>query len=91
VTTFELIASPSGLGHDVSEFNRRTIRLTERPINLTQLLKLAGCAESGGAAKALIAAGQVRIDGQVELRKRRKLKAGEIVAIDGGPTVELSE
>ena len=40
------------------------------PINLTQVLKLAGCVESGGAAKVLIAAGQVQVNGQVELRKR---------------------
>jgi len=68
----------------------RTVKLDERPINLTQLLKLAGCVESGGAAKALIAAGQVEVNGQVELRKRCKLKAGDTIAIRDGPTVVLT-
>ncbi len=63
--------------------------MSGRPINLTQLLKLANCVQSGGEAKILIAAGQVRVNGEIEARKRRQLKAGDIVAIDGGPTIEL--
>jgi ribosome-associated protein len=63
--------------------------LGERPINLTQVLKLANCVQSGGEAKALIGAGLVRVNGEVELRKRRKLKAGDMIAIEGGPTIAL--
>ncbi len=62
----------------------------ERPINLTQVLKLAGFAQSGGAAKALIAAGRVRVNGEVEERKRRQMKAGDTVVIDDGPTIVLT-
>ena len=62
---------------------QRTVKVDERPINLTQVLKRAGCVESGGAAKALIAAGQVQVNGQVELRKRCKLKAGDTIVIQG--------
>jgi len=62
----------------------------ERPINLTQVLKRAGCVPSGGAAKALIAAGQVQVNGQVELRKRCKLKTGDAIVIEGGPTIVLT-
>jgi len=61
----------------------------DQPINLTQVLKLASCVQSGGEAKTLIAAGQVRVNGELEVRKRRQMKAGDIVAIDGGPTIEL--
>jgi ribosome-associated protein len=61
-----------------------------RPINLTQVIKLAGWADTGGQAKALIAAGQVRVNGAVELRKRRQMAPGDTVQIEGGPTVELS-
>jgi ribosome-associated protein len=61
-----------------------------RPINLTQVIKLAGWADTGGQAKALIAAGQVRVNGEVELRKRRQMAPGDKVEIAGGPTVELS-
>ena len=48
-------------------------------IELNVLLKLLGLAPSGGAAKALIAGGAVRIDGESETRVRRKLLAGQVV------------
>jgi ribosome-associated protein len=68
----------------------RTLKLDDRPINLTQVLKLAGCVQSGGEAKAVIASGQVRVNGLLEQRKRRQMKAGDTVVIEGGPTIELS-
>ena len=67
----------------------RTMTLDDRPINLTQVLKLGGCVQSGGEAKMVIANGQVTVNGQVELRKRCQMKAGDRVAIDGGPTIVL--
>ena len=45
-------------------------------VELNQLLKLAGLCDSGGAGKALVAAGDVRVDGVVELRKTCKIRAG---------------
>ena len=45
----------------------------DTPINLTQVLKLANWVLNGGEAKALIAEGRVRVNGEVELRKRRKM------------------
>jgi ribosome-associated protein len=68
----------------------RSLKVGDRPINLTQVLKLAGCVQSGGEAKAVISAGAVRVNGEIELRKRRKLKAGDIVLVEDGSTVELS-
>ena len=50
-------------------------------IDLHQLLKLVGVVDSGGQGKALVAAGQVRVDGEVELRKSRKLRAGNQVEV----------
>ncbi len=67
----------------MKEETQVTLTLDERPINLTQVLKRAGCVESGGAAKALIAAGQVRVNGQAELRKRCQIKAGDTISIEG--------
>jgi ribosome-associated protein len=55
----------------------------EREINLTQVLKLSGLAENGGHAKALIADGLVRVNGQVELRKRRQMAVGDTVWVEG--------
>lgn len=48
-------------------------------IPLNDLLKLLGLAPSGGAAKALIVDGAVAVDGEIETRIRRKLRAGQVV------------
>lgn len=48
-------------------------------IELNQLLKLAGACDSGGAGKQLVATGAVRVDGEVELRKTCKIRAGQVV------------
>lgn len=48
-------------------------------IQLDQLLKATGLTPSGGAAHAAVAAGQVQVDGQTELRKRAKLRPGQRV------------
>jgi ribosome-associated protein len=52
-------------------------------ITLNALLKASGLADSGGRAKALVAAGLVQVDGQPELRKACKLRAGQVVALAG--------
>lgn len=52
-------------------------------VELNQLLKLAGLCDSGGAGKALVASGAVRVDGAVETRKTCKIRAGQQVAVDG--------
>ena len=51
-------------------------------IELHSLLKVTGLCDSGGVAKLFIADGMVRVDGQVETRKRRKIRAGQIVAFN---------
>lgn len=52
-------------------------------ITLDALLKAVGAADSGAHAKAMVAAGLVRVDGEVELRKTRKLRGGERVELEG--------
>jgi ribosome-associated protein len=52
-------------------------------IELNQLLKLTGICDSGGAGKALVASGAVRVDGAVELRKTCKIRAGSTVQAQG--------
>jgi len=52
-------------------------------ITLDALLKATGLAESGGRAKAMVAAGLVQVDGQQELRKSCKLRAGQVVVLAG--------
>jgi len=50
-------------------------------IELCNLLKLTGVADSGGAGKALVAEGVVSVDGQTELRKTAKIRAGQLVEL----------
>jgi ribosome-associated protein len=50
-------------------------------VELNQLLKMAGLCDSGGAGKALVAEGVVCVDGQIELRKTAKIRAGAVVTL----------
>jgi ribosome-associated protein len=52
-------------------------------IELNHLLKVMGLCTSGGMAKAFIAEGRVKVDGNVELRKRCKIRSGRIVEFEG--------
>lgn len=52
-------------------------------IELHNLLKVTGLIGSGGMAKSLIADGQVLVDGQLELRKRCKIRAGQLIEFAG--------
>ncbi|HEY4316250.1 MAG TPA: RNA-binding S4 domain-containing protein [Herbaspirillum sp.] len=51
-------------------------------VELNQLLKLVGLCDSGGAGKAMVAAGNVKVDGHPELRKTCKIGAGQTVSLD---------
>ena len=48
-------------------------------IELHKLLKIEGVCASGGEAKMLVASGEVRVNGAVELRKACKIRAGQTV------------
>ena len=50
-------------------------------IALDALLKATGLASSGGTAKAMVADGLVQVDGQTELRKTCKIRAGQVVVL----------
>ena len=57
--------------------------LSSEYIELIKLLKLMGVAESGAHAKELVEEGEVFVNGDEELRKRRKLRSGDIVSCLG--------
>ena len=50
-------------------------------VELNQLLKLVGLADSGGAGKQLVASGAVAVDGAPESRKTAKIRAGQVVRV----------
>lgn len=67
----------------------KTVEITREPIELFKLLKFEGLAMSGGEAKALIAEGQVKVNGAVETQKRKKLVSGDCIEC-GDATLSLS-
>jgi ribosome-associated protein len=67
----------------------RDVGIQEETIRLGQVLKLAGIAGSGGEARALVASGAVRVNGEVESRRGRQLRRGDVVAV-GGETVRVA-
>lgn len=52
-------------------------------LRLDQFLKLRGLTGTGGQAKLLIQGGEVKVNGEVETRRRRKLSGGDVVEIGG--------
>ncbi|SNR60164.1 ribosome-associated protein [Methylobacillus rhizosphaerae] len=61
-------------------------------IELCNLLKLVGIADSGGQGKTMVAEGLVQVDGQPEIRKTAKIRAGQVVECMGQTvTVQAQE
>lgn len=60
--------------------NMKTIRINTPYIKLEQMLKLANISQSGGEAKLLIKNGKLKVNGETELRRGKKLKAGDLVS-----------
>ena len=61
----------------------RDVEIREEPTELFKILKFENLVESGGAAKSMIAEGQVTVNGEVETRKRRKMLGGDVVGFGG--------
>lgn len=61
----------------------QTINLREDYIKLGQALKAAGLVSSGVEAKLVIIGGEVKVNGEVETKRGKKLKSGDIVDYDG--------
>jgi ribosome-associated protein len=49
-------------------------------VELCNLLKLVGLADSGGRGKQMVAEGLIKVDGQAESRKTAKIRAGQVVS-----------
>ena len=59
------------------------IRLRDEYIKLGQALKAAGLVDSGAEAKEVITEGAVRVNGETDTRRGRKLYAGDIITFNG--------
>jgi ribosome-associated protein len=72
----------TGLSNKVVNMNEQ-FELRNEYIALCDLLKVVGVVDSGGAGKQLVAAGEVQVDGAVELRKTCKIRPGQTVSGNG--------
>ena len=51
--------------------------INREPVELFKLLKFEGLVSTGGEAKIVIDQGLVEVNGQIEMRKRRKMLVGD--------------
>jgi len=66
----------------------RVITVNTVPVELYKILKFEGLVGSGAEAKAVVAAGQVKVNGDVETRKRKKILAGDVIEF-GAQTLRI--
>jgi ribosome-associated protein len=59
----------------------RDLPIRGESIRLGQALKLSGLAESGGEARALVAQGAVTVNAELETRRGRQLRHGDVVGL----------
>lgn len=67
-----------------------TIKIRDEFIKLGQALKLAGLVESGVDAKFVIQDGLVKVNGQIETQRGKKIVPGDVIEFDGN-SVKISE
>ena len=58
------------------------VLINKEPVELFKLLKFEGLVSTGGEAKLVIDEGMVSVNGQIEMRKRRKMVAGDTFEFD---------
>ena len=70
--------------------NTTTVKLEKSPTELFKILKFEGLASSGAEAKIFISDGQVKVNGETELQKRKKIVAGDTI-IFADQTLHITE
>ncbi len=66
---------------------KQEIKITTEFIKLDSLLKFAGVCDTGGEAKEAVQGGDVKVNGEVCTMRGKKIRPGDVVALDG---VELT-
>lgn len=67
------------------------VKINSEFIKLDQFLKWTGVAESGVDAKYLITEGMVKVNGEIEIRRGKKLYPGDVVEFEGNIFKVISE
>lgn len=61
----------------------RLVKIRQEPTELCKILKFENLVASGGEAKSAIAEGLVRVNGEIETRKRKKILSGDMIEFAG--------
>ena len=61
----------------------KTVTIKDEYIKLGQALKLVGIAQSGVDAKIMIEEEEVKVNGEIETRRGKKLRDGDVVETQG--------
>ena len=70
-------------------FSMEKIEIDTEEILLVQALKMAGVLESGGQIRFLLEDGMIKRNGVVETAKRRRLKPGDVIEVEGCGSFEI--
>mgnify|MGYP001388238701 CR=1 FL=1 len=57
----------------------KDVVITHEPVELYKILKFEAIASSGAEAKIMIEQEQVRVNGEIETRKRKKIMSGDVI------------
>ena len=60
---------------------KEEFKLTKEFIELNKLLKFLNVVDSGGQANAIIVAGEVMVNNEIEFQKRKKIRVGDTIKI----------
>ncbi|MCQ2741950.1 MAG: S4 domain-containing protein YaaA [Bacilli bacterium] len=62
---------------------KKTVQITTEYITLGQMLKFADIISNGGEAKAFLSMNEVKVNGETDSRRGRKLRPGDVVEVIG--------
>jgi ribosome-associated protein len=75
--------------HNELMANQQTFRIRGELITLGQLLKATGIIGMGSEVKSYLAQGETRVNGELDDRRGRKLRPGDVVSLRTGETIEI--
>ncbi len=59
------------------------VKIETEYIKLDQFLKFVGCADTGAHAKEMVLSGNIKVNGETEMQRGKKLRSGDIVEAFG--------
>lgn len=66
------------------------VPIRDESIRLGQLLKLSGLVDDGATAREVVERGLVSVNGEVDTRRGRQVRVGDVVALDGGGSLRVT-